>query len=258
MKAISFNSGWTCRHLEEEGPGMPVSIPHDAMLAEPKSETAPGGTNTGWYEGFDYLYQKSFLPGRELQDKRLVLEFEGVYHNAEVWLNGEKITSDLFTAPVSNYSKTLWYNTYDVTNLLNKGENILAVICGCGWYNEGIESAWDYDKAKWRDNPKFIMQLDVYGNTIVKIDNSWKCNINAPITYNQLRCGEHFDSRLYNENWTKQNFDDSEWERTIVDSTPPTGAFRHCECEPIRECGVFPAKAMYQTGNNKYVWRIVK
>ena len=34
MKAISFNSGWTCRHLEEEGPGMPVSIPHDAMLAE--------------------------------------------------------------------------------------------------------------------------------------------------------------------------------------------------------------------------------
>lgn len=70
---------------------MPVSIPHDAMLAEPKSETAPGGTNTGWYEGFDYLYQKSFLPGRELQDKRLVLEFEGVYHNAEVWLNGEKL-----------------------------------------------------------------------------------------------------------------------------------------------------------------------
>ena len=91
MKAISFNSGWTCRHLEEEGPGLPVSIPHDAMLAEPKSETAPGGTNTGWYEGFDYLYQKSFLPGRELQDKRLVLEFEGVYHNAEVWLNGEKL-----------------------------------------------------------------------------------------------------------------------------------------------------------------------
>ena len=62
MKAISFNSGWTCRHLEEEGPGLPVSIPHDAMLAEPKSETAPGGTNTGWYEGFDYLYQKSFFP----------------------------------------------------------------------------------------------------------------------------------------------------------------------------------------------------
>ena len=91
MKAISFNSGWTCRHLDEEGPGLPVSIPHDAMLAEPKSETAPGGTNTGWYEGFDYLYQKSFLPGRELQDKRLVLEFEGVYHNAEVWLNGEKL-----------------------------------------------------------------------------------------------------------------------------------------------------------------------
>ena len=62
MKAISFNSGWTCRHLEEEGPGLPVSIPHDAMLAEPKSETAPGGTNTGWYEScnreWNLLYGK--------------------------------------------------------------------------------------------------------------------------------------------------------------------------------------------------------
>ena len=31
-----------------------------------------------------------------------------------------KITEDLFTAPVSNYSKTLWYNTYDVSSLLHK------------------------------------------------------------------------------------------------------------------------------------------
>ena len=112
---------------------------------------------------------------------------------AYVWLNGKKVTEDLFTAPVSNYSKTLWYNTYDVTNLLNKGENILAVICGCGWYNEGIKSAWDYDKAKWRDNPKFIMRFDVNGSTAVKSDSTWKCSINSPATYNQLRCGEHFD-----------------------------------------------------------------
>lgn len=175
---------------------------------------------------------------------------------AYVWLNGEKITEDLFTAPVSNYSKTLWYNTYDVSSLLHKGENILSVICGCGWYNEGLESAWDYDKATWRDNPKFIMQLDVNGDTVIKSDNTWKYSINSPIAYNQLRCGEHFDSRLYDEKWTKQEFDDSEWRRAAEDNTPPEGIFRPCKCEPIRECGVFPAKAMYQTGDNKYVFDI--
>jgi len=89
--ACSFNTGWTCRHLLEEGPAVPVTLPHDAALAEPRTETASGGTNTGWYEGYDYLYEKRFTPDAALQGQTLVLEFEGVYHNAEVWLNGEKL-----------------------------------------------------------------------------------------------------------------------------------------------------------------------
>jgi len=201
------------------------------------------------------MFRKNFVLSGTIKTAELSICGLGYSY---IWLNGKKITPDLFIAPVGNYSKTLWYNTYDVTNLLNKGENILAIICGCGWYNEGIESAWDFDKAKWRDNPKFIMQLDADGNTVVKSDNSWKYNINSPITYNQLRCGEHFDSRLYDEKWTKQNFDDSAWRQAEEDSTPPKGVFRLCECEPIRECKVFPAKTMYQTGDNKYIFDIGK
>ncbi len=34
------------------------------------------------------------------------------------FLNGEPLTEDMFTAPVSDYRKTLWYNTYDVTDRL--------------------------------------------------------------------------------------------------------------------------------------------
>lgn len=92
MNAISFNSGWTVRHLNSEDPALAVTLPHDAAMAEPRTETAPGGTNTGWYEGFDYLYEKHFTPDAALSGKLLMLEFEGVYHNAEVWLNGEKLT----------------------------------------------------------------------------------------------------------------------------------------------------------------------
>ncbi len=58
MKAVSWNDGWTVKHLDETGEGTPVRIPHDAMLAEKKSKDAPGCTNTGWYEGYDYLYEK--------------------------------------------------------------------------------------------------------------------------------------------------------------------------------------------------------
>ena len=93
MKATNFNAGWTCRHLGTPAPGTPVTLPHDAMLAEERSQTSAGGTNTGWFEGHDYLYEKHFTPDAAQAAQSAVLEFEGVYHNAEVYLNGEKIAA---------------------------------------------------------------------------------------------------------------------------------------------------------------------
>ena len=56
------------------------------------------------------------------------------------WLNGKRVSEDLFTAPVSDYRKTLWYNEYDVSSLLNEGENIFAVWLGNGFFNESFET----------------------------------------------------------------------------------------------------------------------
>ena len=58
MKSILFHEGWTCKHLNDPGEGLPVSIPDDAMLREKRSADALGGLNVSWFEGYDYLYQK--------------------------------------------------------------------------------------------------------------------------------------------------------------------------------------------------------
>lgn len=60
MKAWDFNTGWTWRRLGEDGPGTPVTLPHDAMLDEECSEASAGGINTGWYMGHDCIYSKTF------------------------------------------------------------------------------------------------------------------------------------------------------------------------------------------------------
>ncbi len=91
MRALDFNADWRWKRLDEDTPGTPVTLPHDAMLSEPRTELSAGGVNTGWYEGHDYLYTKTFTPDETLAGKTAILEFEGVYHNAEVWLNGEKL-----------------------------------------------------------------------------------------------------------------------------------------------------------------------
>ena len=91
MLGHDFNQHWTCRHLEEQGNGTPVTLPHDAMLAEPRTRESAGGTNTGWFVGRDYLYEKIFDYQPEWDSQVLILEFEGVYRNAEVWLNGVRL-----------------------------------------------------------------------------------------------------------------------------------------------------------------------
>ena len=119
MKPTPLLTGWTCRHLGDTAPGKPVTLPHAAMLAEPRTALSAGGTNTGWYEGHDYEYRRTLtVPENELADTH-ILEFEGVYHNAEVWLNGQK-------AAFRPYGYTNFY--VDCAPYLHAGENELRVI----------------------------------------------------------------------------------------------------------------------------------
>ncbi len=119
MKSTSLLTGWTCRHLGDTAPGRPVTLPHDAMLAEPRTALSAGGTNTGWYEGYDYEYQRTLTVPESEQANTYILEFEGVYHNAEVWLNGQK-------AAFRPYGYTNFY--VDCAPYLHTGENELRVI----------------------------------------------------------------------------------------------------------------------------------
>lgn len=90
MERINFNDNWTYKHLGNPGPGTPVTVPHDAMLSEKRSEENASGINGCWFEGHDYLYEKEFDVPAIYKDKDVIFEFEGVYHNAEVFINGQK------------------------------------------------------------------------------------------------------------------------------------------------------------------------
>ena len=90
MKKIDFNQAWTYCRVGEETVKREVMIPHDAMISEKRTEDSAGGINTGWFEGYDYIYEKEFEIPDEYEKQEISFEFEGVYHNAEVYLNGKK------------------------------------------------------------------------------------------------------------------------------------------------------------------------
>ena len=153
MKSVSFNLGWYVRHVEDSGLGTPVTLPHDAMLSEPRTALAEGGLNVSWFEGRDYVYTKKWDVTQEQLARHNVLEFEGVYRKAEVFVNGKK-------AAFRPYGYTNFYVELD--GLLHAGENTVEVIArnadqpNSRWYS----GAGIYRPVKLWSSPKKYISLN--------------------------------------------------------------------------------------------------
>ena len=153
MKSISFNLGWYVRHVEDSGLGTPVTLPHDAMLSEPRTALAEGGLNVSWFEGRDYVYTKKWDVTQEQLAQHNVLEFEGVYRKAEVFVNGKK-------AAFRPYGYTNFYVELD--GLIHAGENTVEVIArnadqpNSRWYS----GAGIYRPVKLWSSPKKYIPLN--------------------------------------------------------------------------------------------------
>lgn len=91
MKKIDFNEDWFCKCQNSDEPGVKVTIPHDAMITENRSEKSLGIHNIGWFEAKDYVYSKKFMVSEADAGKKFFFEIEGAYHHAEVYVNGSKV-----------------------------------------------------------------------------------------------------------------------------------------------------------------------
>lgn len=216
------------------------------------------GYPTPLCESFGYnspapLFRKHFKVHSDLLSAKLTVCALGL---GKFYLNGKALTDELFISPFSDYRKTLWCNEYDLTEALNIGDNLIAVALGNGFYNENLATGWDFDKAPWRDSPKFYfcLQLNYSDKTeYVLSDTDWLCARNcSPYRFNQFRMGEIFDYN-YDTDWMNPHYDDSSWEKAAILSNP-TGTVRICPAEPIKENSVFDCKEMFKNRYGEWVF----
>ncbi|MFO7697092.1 MAG: glycoside hydrolase family 2 TIM barrel-domain containing protein [Anaerolineae bacterium] len=95
MQRTPLLDGWSCDSGDGFGAlfapsrGDPVALPHDAMVLQGRSsENGPGGS-VGYYPTGSYVYTRTLDVPADWQDKSVALEFEGVYANAMVYVNGQ-------------------------------------------------------------------------------------------------------------------------------------------------------------------------
>ena len=88
MKKQNFNTGWLFSAVGGEQAMKPVTLPHDAMLNEKRSKNAATAGACGYFPGGAYVYIKRLPVPEEWREQSAVLEFEAVYQNAQVFVNG--------------------------------------------------------------------------------------------------------------------------------------------------------------------------
>lgn len=94
MIPTSFNRNWGVRPRTSTFFGLggtpfeSVTLPHDALIGVERSAGTPEGANSGFFPSIDVEYEKAFDVPKDAAAMRHVLEFEGVYRDARVYVNG--------------------------------------------------------------------------------------------------------------------------------------------------------------------------
>ena len=139
----------------------------------------------------------------------------------EFSLNGKKVGNSEFTPLISDYDKSVWYNTYDVTTLLQKGNNAIGVLLGNGFYNV---QGGRYRKLLISFGPPTVrLQLTIHyedgTSQTVASDKTWKYDF-SPVTFNCIYGGEDYDARQEQKGWNMAKFNDTLWNQVVVQEGP--------------------------------------
>lgn len=95
-----------------------LNLPHDWSIEGKYDKDAPSGGSGGYLPGGIGWYRRHFIISKEDLNKIIWIEFDGVYMNSDVWLNGHHLGNH-------PYGYTSFY--YDLTPYLNEGKNVIAV-----------------------------------------------------------------------------------------------------------------------------------
>jgi len=165
------------------------------------------------------LLRQAFRVADRVRSARLYVTSLGLY---EIYLNGQRVGNELFTPGWTSYRRRLQYQTYDVTQLVRPGTNVVGAMLGDGWY---------------RGQLGFFGQRNLYGRRLglraqieiryesgrterIVSDTGWKTTT-GPVLTSDIYGGETYDARRELSGWASAPFDDHGWVPVALVDPPP-------------------------------------
>ena len=135
-------------------------------------------------------------------------------------INGQPVADDYFTPGWTDYNKRVYYNTYDVTDLVkSEGPNAIGAELAAGWYAGSI--GWALKKNNYDKLCRVFVQLELEmadgSRQTIVTDPTWKMKY-GPRLESEFLAGETYDAQLETPGWSKPGFDDADWK--AVEAVP--------------------------------------
>jgi len=153
--------------------------------------------------------RRSFNLAGPVASARLHVTALGLY---EARLNGQRVGDAFLTPGWTDYGQRVLYQSYDVTGLLQTGENVLGAVLGDGWYSGFVGFDAKRAGAHYGPAPELLAQLEITleDGTAVRVvsDGRWQGRF-AAVTHADLLMGERHDLRLEPHGWDSRGFDEA-------------------------------------------------
>ncbi|KJF43403.1 alpha-L-rhamnosidase [Draconibacterium sediminis] len=208
-------------------------------------------------------YRNEFSTSKSIKSARAYVTSHGLY---QLFLNGEKVSDQLFTPGWTSYNKRLQYQTYDVTEMLQK-ENAVGVVLGDGWYRGNI--GWVSANGYYGNDLALLFQLKIDytdgSSEWIVSDKNWKVN-NGPIRKSDIYNGETYDARMELTGWANTGYTADGWKSVeevdqpkdllIAPQGVPVKAVE--EIKPIEFITTPNGEKVYDMGQNMVGWIRIK
>ncbi|MBP5277726.1 MAG: family 78 glycoside hydrolase catalytic domain, partial [Prevotella sp.] len=189
-----------------------------------------------------------FAADKEIQHATLYISGLGMY---EAYINGKRIGDQVLAPVPTDYRKTVMYNAYDVTSMLNE-KNALGVVLGNGRYYTMQQKKKPYKITNF-GYPKLRAALVITykdgKKQVISTSERWKLNADGAIRSNNEYDGEIYDARKELTGWNDVNYDDSSWrpaERVAI----PLGTLRGQMTPGMKVIEQVPVKEMTKKGDH--------
>ncbi len=197
--------------------------------------------------------RREFPVGRPVRRAVVYASALGLY---ELHINGKRIGEDYFTPGWTDYTKRVYYQTYEVTDLIKNGSNAIGAVLADGWYAGYL--GFGKKREHYGSKPRLFVQLEIeYENGHIQkvvTDKTWKAGY-GPILESDFLMGEFYDGRKEMPGWDTAGFDDSSWAAAAVtESSEGIGIVQSYPGETVKKIIEIKPKKLTEPKEGVYVF----